>query len=55
MTKTKVVSVRMSEAMHARLSRLAAADRRPLSQFIEIVLEDYLRAKGEWNDEAEGK
>ncbi len=48
MTKSKVVSVRMSEAMHAKLARLAAADRRPLSQFIELALEQFLREKGEW-------
>lgn len=50
MTKARVVSVRMSEAMHAVLVRLAAKDRRPLSQFIELALEDLLRAKGEWDE-----
>jgi predicted transcriptional regulator len=50
MTKARVVSVRMSDAMHAALVRLATKDRRPLSQFIELALEDFLRAKGEWDD-----
>lgn len=43
----------MPSAMRAKLEKLAKADRRPLAQFIEIVLEDYLREKGEWSDDDE--
>lgn len=48
MAKVRVVSVRMSEAMHAKFVELAAKDRRPLSQFIELALEDFLHDRGEW-------
>ena len=47
MTKARVVSVRMSEALYAALVRLAAKDRRPVSQVIEFAIEDYLKSKGE--------
>ena len=53
MTKVRVVSVRMSEAMYAKLVQLAAKDRRPLSQFMELAFEDYLKARGEWDDSSE--
>jgi predicted DNA-binding protein len=43
--RTMVISVRVSDAMHAELEALAKADRRKLGQYVALILEDHLADK----------
>ena len=44
MAKTLPFSLRLDPELKAELQRLADADRRSLSNFVEIILEDYVAA-----------
>ena len=44
--KTERVTVRLTKALRRRLEKLAAEDRRKLSSYIEVVLEDHADRKG---------
>jgi hypothetical protein len=45
MTKPAPTSVRLPADLKASLQQLADADRRPLSSYIQLVLEDHVRAR----------
>jgi hypothetical protein len=45
--KTRVVTVRLSEAVYTVLERLARADRRKLASFVGMILEDYVADRRE--------
>jgi predicted HicB family RNase H-like nuclease len=47
--KTKTASYRVTPRFHAALKRAAEADRRCVSQWIDLELENVLKAKGFWN------
>ena len=40
----KVVSIRLDPKIHQQVDQLAKADKRSFSQFVELVLERYLRS-----------
>ena len=42
--RTEVISIRISKETKAALERLAKADRRPLSQYVAVVLEKHIEA-----------
>jgi Ribbon-helix-helix protein, copG family. len=44
--KTERLSIRLTKALRRRLEKLAADDRRKLSTYIEIVLEEHADRKG---------
>jgi hypothetical protein len=44
-TKTSPMSHRMSASLKSELRRLAEADRRSLTNYIELVLEDHVATK----------
>jgi predicted transcriptional regulator len=44
--RTETLTIRLSPEVKAALAKLAAADRRPLSQYVAVVLEDHAKAKG---------
>ena len=44
MKKTLPFSLRLDPELKARLQRLADADRRSLTNYVEIVLEDHVKA-----------
>jgi hypothetical protein len=43
-TRSAPISYRIRPSLKAELERLAADDRRPLSQYIELVLEEHVAA-----------
>lgn len=45
MSKTAPFSMRLSPELKAKLQRLADADRRSLTNYIEVLLEDHANAK----------
>ena len=42
--RKKQVSIRLDPAIHEQAEQLAKADKRSFSQFVELVLEHYLKA-----------
>jgi hypothetical protein len=44
MTKTAALSVRIEPELKAGLERLAEADRRSLASYVELVLQDHVKA-----------
>ena len=46
-TKTERVSIRLTKSLRRRLEKLATKDRRTLSSYIEIVLEEHADRKVE--------
>jgi len=46
-TKTERISIRLTKALRRRLEKLAAEDRRTLSAYVEIVLEEHADRKVE--------
>jgi hypothetical protein len=44
--KTERLSIRLTKTLRRRLEKLAAEDRRKLSSYIEIVLEEHAARKG---------
>ena len=42
---TALISFRVKPSVKAELERLAKAERRPLSNYLGVVIEDYLEAK----------
>ena len=43
--KTERISIRLTKALRKRLEKLAAADRRKLSSYIEVVLDEHATRK----------
>ena len=52
--KNPVISFRPPRSMREAIERLASADRRSLSQMVELLVEAALAARGEWPPQAEG-
>jgi hypothetical protein len=50
---SNVLGIRLQEDLRARLESEAAHDRRPVSQFARILLEDGLRLRSAQRSEAE--
>ena len=44
-TKTERITIRLTKALLRRLKRLAAEDRRKLSTYVELALEEYADRK----------
>ena len=44
--KTESVGLRLRKSLKSALDELAAADRRPLATYIEILLEDHVERSG---------
>jgi hypothetical protein len=42
---TAIIAFRVRPSVKAELERLAKAERRPLSNYLQVVVEDYLEAK----------
>ena len=42
---TAIIAFRVRPSVKAELERLAKAERRPLSNYLAVVIEDYLEAK----------
>jgi predicted transcriptional regulator len=40
-----IIAFRVKPSVKAELERLAKAERRPLSNYLQVVVEDYLEAK----------
>ena len=46
MAKTAALSLRIEPALKQALEKVAAAERRPLANYVEIVLSDHIKALG---------
>jgi hypothetical protein len=46
MTKTAALSIRIEPALKAALEKLAAADKRSLASYVEIVLQEHVDGAG---------
>lgn len=43
--RTETLTIRLSPEIKAELEKLAAADRRPVSQYVALLIEDHVKAK----------
>jgi predicted transcriptional regulator len=43
--RTETLTIRLSPEVKAALAKLAAADRRPVSQYVALLIEDHVKAK----------
>jgi predicted DNA-binding protein len=44
--RTETLTIRLSPEVKAALERLAASDRRPVSQYVALLIEDHVKARG---------
>lgn len=42
-TKTERITIRVTKTLRRRLEKLAAADRRKLASYVEVVLQDHVK------------
>jgi predicted transcriptional regulator len=43
--RTETLTIRLSPQIKAALEKLAAADRRPVSQYVALLIEDHVKAR----------
>lgn len=43
--RTETLTIRLSKEVKAALAKLAAADRRPVSQYVALLIEDHVKVK----------